>query len=121
MHEEGPPRCLKSWLPHGGSPLSCLLWLDDHTDSAPDKSFWKFVITGTSHNSELKVWCSSSWTCLQTIKLQRPPSEDGDTKIRMKAVLDPTARFLILSDIDARLVYVLNINQTEESAEVIIK
>ena len=118
MHEEGPPRCLKSWSPHKESPLSCLLWLDDHTNSNPDTSFWKFVVTGSEHNSELKVWCSSSWTCLQTLRFQRP-SADTATPLRLKAVLDPTARFLVLSDIDSMLVYVLNIQQTEDRAEVV--
>ena len=116
-HEEGPPRCLKSWSPHGDAPLSCLLWLDDHTSSNPDTRFWKFVITGCSFNSELKVWCSSSWTCLQTIKFQRP--QGSGTGIKLKAVLDPTATFLILSDIDAMLLYVLNIHQNEDRAQVV--
>ena len=118
MHEEGPPRCLKSWSPHEGKPLSSLLWLDDHTNPSPDSRFWKFVITGCTANSELKVWCSSSWTCLQTIKFKRPES-DEDLGVRLKAVLDPTAQFLVLSDIDARLIFVLNIVQTETRAEVI--
>ena len=34
-------------------------------------------------------------------------------------MLDPTAQFLILSDIDAMLLYVLNITQTEEQALVV--
>ena len=120
-HEEGPPRCLKSWSPHGeGAQLSCLLWLDDHTSSSPDTRFWKFVITGCNYNSELKVWCSSSWTCLQTIKFQRPQASEPECSgLKLKAVLDPTAQFLILSDIDAMLLYVLNINQTEERAQVV--
>ena len=67
-------------------------------------------MTGADYNSELKVWCSSTWTCLQTIKFQRP-AEDSRALV-MKAVIDPTAQFLILSDINCRLVYVLNILQT---------
>ena len=39
--------------------------------------------------------------------------------LKLKAVLDPTAKFLILSDIDAMLVYVLNLRQTEERAMVV--
>lgn len=29
MHE-GQPRCLHEWQPHGGKPLSCLNFLDNH-------------------------------------------------------------------------------------------
>ena len=111
MHDEGAPRCLKTWSPHGGAPLSSLIWLDDRTNSQPDTRFWKFVVTGADYNSELKVWCSSTWTCLQTIRFQRP-GEDSRALV-MKAVIDPTAQYLILSDINCRLVYVLNILLTE--------
>lgn len=31
--------------------------------------FWRFLITGADQNQELKVWCTVSWTCLQTIRL----------------------------------------------------
>lgn len=121
MHEEGPPRCLKSWSPHGGAALSSLMWLDDHTVSNPDSSCWRFVVTGAEYNSELKVWSASTWSCLQTINFQRQdedsPSSPGS--VVMKAVLDPTAQFIILSDINTRLVYVLNILQTENKAQVV--
>lgn len=31
--------------------------------------FWRFLITGADQNQELKMWCTVSWTCLQTIRL----------------------------------------------------
>lgn len=30
--------------------------------------FWRFLITGADQNQELKMWCTVSWTCLQTIR-----------------------------------------------------
>lgn len=30
--------------------------------------FWRFLITGADQNRELKMWCTVSWTCLQTIR-----------------------------------------------------
>lgn len=30
MHNESSPRCLHKWQPHGGKPLSCLFFLDNH-------------------------------------------------------------------------------------------
>lgn len=33
----GPPqpRCLHQWRPHGGRPISCLFFLDDHKNYQP--------------------------------------------------------------------------------------
>lgn len=30
--------------------------------------FWRFLVTGADQNQELKMWCTVSWSCLQTIK-----------------------------------------------------
>lgn len=108
MLGEGAPRCLHHWKPHEGNPLSALFFLDNHSDYNPDIQFWKFAVTGCDKNSELKIWSCETWTCLQTIKFQRP---QGDSlPIRMKASLDLTARYLLLADIDRRLVYVLSLD-----------
>jgi len=106
MLGEGAPRCLHHWKPHEGKPLSALFFLDNHSDYNPDIQFWKFAVTGCDKNSELKIWSCETWTCLQTIRFQRP---QGDI-IRMKASLDLTARYLLLADIDRRLVYVLSLD-----------
>ena len=125
------PYNLTEWLDNNKDPLidiidemikgdaspSCLLWLDDHISSNPDTRFRKFLITGCSFNSKLKVWCSSSWTCLQTIKFQRP--QGSVTGIKLKAGLDPTTTFLILSDIDSMLLNDLNIHQNEDRDQMI--
>lgn len=34
--------------------------------------FWRFLITGADQNQELKLWCTVSWNCLQTIRSQKP-------------------------------------------------
>jgi len=116
LHEEGPPRCLHQWSPHDGKALSCLFFLDDHSNFTPDVQYWKFAVTGCSFNTELKVWSCETWTCLQTIKFKRPDEES----LRLKADLDPTAKYLILADIDKCLVFVLNVDQTGESGASII-
>ena len=74
--------------------------------------FWKFAVTGCSKNQELKIWSCESWTCLQTIRFRRPPGDSSE--IRMKAGLDLTARYLLLADIDRRLVYVHSIDLDHE-------
>jgi len=30
------PRCLHQWRPHGGRPISCLFFLDDHKNYQPE-------------------------------------------------------------------------------------
>jgi len=45
---------------------------------------------------------------LQTIRISRPESDSSP--VRLKSALDPTARYLLLSDIDKWLVYVLSID-----------
>uniref|UniRef100_A0A8B9MPD3 Enhancer of mRNA-decapping protein 4 n=1 Tax=Accipiter nisus TaxID=211598 RepID=A0A8B9MPD3_9AVES len=60
------PRCLHEWKPHDGRPLSCLLFCDNHKKQDPEVPFWRFLITGADQNRELKMWCTVSWTCLQT-------------------------------------------------------
>ena len=77
LHEEGPPRCLHQWSPHGGKPLSCIFFLDDHTDHQPDVQFWKYAVTGCSLKTELKVWSCESWTCIQIIFFNREGEERG--------------------------------------------
>jgi enhancer of mRNA-decapping protein 4 len=108
IHEEGPPRCLHQWSPHGGKPLSSLFFLDNHSDHQPDVQYWKYAVTACSLNTEIKVWSCESWTCLQTISFNRPGE---DMEMRLKADLDPTARYLVLADIDKCLVYVLGVEQ----------
>uniref|UniRef100_A0A8C5H859 Enhancer of mRNA-decapping protein 4 n=1 Tax=Gouania willdenowi TaxID=441366 RepID=A0A8C5H859_GOUWI len=56
------PRCLHELRPHGGHPVSCLLFCDNHKRQDPDVPFWRFLITGANQNQELKMWCTVSWT-----------------------------------------------------------
>uniref|UniRef100_A0A8C8DNZ7 Enhancer of mRNA-decapping protein 4 n=1 Tax=Oryzias sinensis TaxID=183150 RepID=A0A8C8DNZ7_9TELE len=63
------PRCLHELQPHGGRPLSCLLFCDNHKRQDPEVPFWRFLITGADQNQELKIWCTVSWTCLQTVRI----------------------------------------------------
>uniref|UniRef100_A0A8C7Y0F7 Enhancer of mRNA-decapping protein 4 n=1 Tax=Oryzias sinensis TaxID=183150 RepID=A0A8C7Y0F7_9TELE len=61
--------CLHELQPHGGRPLSCLLFCDNHKRQDPEVPFWRFLITGADQNQELKIWCTVSWTCLQTVRI----------------------------------------------------
>ncbi len=112
--EESAPRCLHEWSPHDGRPLSSLFFLDDHRDHRSEEQFWKFAVTGAQHNSEIKLWSCENWTCLQTVKFRPPKSEGGDGRngdVVLKAALDLSAKFLVLSDINRKNVYILQLKE----------
>lgn len=119
MHEDyktitTQPHCLHQWQPHGGRPISCLFFLDDHQACQPDVQFWRFAITGCDNNSELKVWSCELWTCLQTIKFAPTPST-GKVPV-LKAGLDPSAGYLLLSDIYNKVLYILSLSKVSGKA-----
>ena len=118
MHssDSGPPRCLHKWEPHDGKPLTSLFFLDDHKQHNPDVQFWKYAVTGANYNTELKLWSCESWTCLQTVKFQ--PVLDGISDPAFKAAIDLSARYLLLSDIYRKNLYVLHLRESNEAIGV---
>lgn len=76
--------------------------------------FWRFAITGCDNNSELKVWSCELWTCLQTIKFAPTPST-GKVPV-LKAGLDLSAGYLLLSDIYNKVLYILSISKVSGEA-----
>ncbi|KAJ3596303.1 hypothetical protein NHX12_002712 [Muraenolepis orangiensis] len=109
---QNQPRCLHEWLPHGGRPLSCLLFCDNHKKQDPDVPFWRFLITGADQNQELKMWCTVSWTCLQTIRFSPDPF-NSTVMPSIKASLDLSASFLILTDVQRKVLYVMELHQDQ--------
>lgn len=76
--------------------------------------FWRFAVTGCDNNTELKVWSCELWTCLQTIKFAPTPSTD---KLPiLKAGLDLSAGYLLLSDIYNKILYILNLTKNSGKA-----
>ncbi|KAK3581117.1 hypothetical protein CHS0354_033910 [Potamilus streckersoni] len=113
MSEGTSPRCLHQWQPHDGKPMSCLFFLDDHKNFNFEAQFWKFAVTGANNNQEIKIWSCESWNCLQTIRFLSPLTASNSLNVEpcMKAALDLSARFLVLSDIWRKVIYVLQIFQ----------
>ncbi|ELK14519.1 Enhancer of mRNA-decapping protein 4 [Pteropus alecto] len=97
------PRCLHEWKPHDGRPLSCLLFCDNHKKQDPDVPFWRFLITGADQNRELKMWCTVSWTCLQTIRFSPDIFSSVSVPPSLKVCLDLSAEYLILSDVQRKV------------------
>ncbi|XP_036399584.1 enhancer of mRNA-decapping protein 4 isoform X1 [Megalops cyprinoides] len=107
------PRCLHEWKPHNGKPLSCLLFCDNHKKQDPDVPFWRFLITGADQNRELRMWCTVSWTCLQTVRFS-PDPYNSSVLPSLKASLDLSADYLILSDVQRKVLYVMELRQDQE-------
>ncbi|XP_072925993.1 enhancer of mRNA-decapping protein 4 isoform X1 [Hemitrygon akajei] len=110
------PRCLHEWKPHDGGPLSCLLFCDNHIKQDPEVPFWRFLITGASQNRELKMWCTVSWTCLQTIRFMPDPL-NTNVQPSLKASLDLSAEYLILSDVQRKVLYVMELHQNQDDGK----
>ncbi|KAM3609289.1 uncharacterized protein V6R79_012488 [Siganus canaliculatus] len=110
------PRCLHELQPHGGRPLSCLLFCDNHKRQDPEVPFWRFLITGADQNQELKMWCTVSWTCLQTIRFS-PDLFNSSVMPSLKASLDLSAEYLILTDVQRKVLYVMELRQDLEKGK----
>ncbi|XP_006878741.1 PREDICTED: enhancer of mRNA-decapping protein 4 [Elephantulus edwardii] len=108
------PRCLHEWKPHDGRPLSCLLFCDNHKKQDPEVPFWRFLITGADQNRELKMWCTVSWTCLQTIRFSPDIFSAVSVLPSLKVCLDLSAEYLILSDVQRKVLYVMELLQNQE-------
>ena len=108
------PRRLHQWKPHDGQPVSCLFFLDNHRDHNPDQQIWKYALTGCCQNNELKLWSCENWTCLQTVQFN---ANDGK-RVALQAVMDITAQYLLLSDINRKNVYVLQLQHDHENDKV---
>ncbi|XP_036753664.2 enhancer of mRNA-decapping protein 4 isoform X2 [Manis pentadactyla] len=108
------PRCLHEWKPHDGRPLSCLLFCDNHKKQDPEIPFWRFLITGADQNQELKMWCTVSWTCLQTIHFSPDIFSSVSVPPSLKVCLDLSAEYLILSDVQRKVLYVMELLQNQE-------
>lgn len=100
---DGNPRCLHKWKPHGGKTISSFFFLDNYTD----QTLWKHAITCAENNTEIKVWCCETWECTQTIKFI--PSIEQP--LCFKVEIDPTSSYLVLSDMTTRELYVLQVRK----------
>ncbi|NXX35419.1 EDC4 protein, partial [Nicator chloris] len=111
------PRCLHEWKPHDGRPLSCLLFCDNHKKQDPEVPFWRFLITGADQNRELKIWCTVSWTCLQTVRFSPDIFSSMGILPSLKVCLDLSAEYLILSDVQRKVLYVMELMQNQEEGK----
>ncbi|XP_077542100.1 enhancer of mRNA-decapping protein 4 homolog Ge-1 isoform X5 [Haemaphysalis longicornis] len=118
------PRCLHRWCPHDEKPVSCLIFLDNIALANADgrvplfsTQFWRYALTGTDNNTELKLWNCERWTCLQTIRFIVPPGDTAPPPA-FKVEVDPSANYIVLSDIHRKVVYVCQL-KLDHDAELV--
>lgn len=103
FHEK-EPRCLHQWKPHNGRPVSSFFFLDNLTKTSSD-SYWKYALTGAEDNTEFKIWDCGTWECLQTINIKTTEEK----KLKFLAEIDRTSSYLVISNLETRVMYVLQI------------
>ncbi|KAF4801511.1 Enhancer of mRNA-decapping protein 4 [Turdus rufiventris] len=83
----------------------------------PRVPFWRFLITGADQNRELKMWCTVSWTCLQTVRFSPDIFSSMNIPPSLKVCLDLSAEYLILSDVQRKVLYVMELMQNQEEGK----
>ncbi|XP_045470559.1 enhancer of mRNA-decapping protein 4 [Harmonia axyridis] len=120
MGDNEKQKLLHEWTPHESKPLSCLIFIDNVLEYSSDSRFWKFAITGANHNSELKLWSCESWTCLQTIHFQNDP-HSLLSNLFFKIGIDHSGQYVVMSDINNRILYVMQIQRSDAEKLVAVK
>ncbi|XP_050294918.1 enhancer of mRNA-decapping protein 4 isoform X2 [Anthonomus grandis grandis] len=111
MFEPELQKCLHKWIPHEGKALSSVIFVDNILEYTIN--CWKFALTGAENNTELKLWSCEAWTCLQTINfLPSPKSIVPDLFLNVAA--DYSGKYVVVSDINNRAIYVMELQKNEE-------
>ncbi|KAG5876298.1 hypothetical protein JTB14_028939 [Gonioctena quinquepunctata] len=115
MFNNEKQKCLHEWRPHDGAPLSSIIFIDNVLEYSSE--CWKFTITGANNNSEIKLWSCESWTCLQTIHFKPKPS-NLISGLYLNVSIDYTGQYLVISDINNRVMYLLQLNRNDKEQMV---
>ncbi|XP_072391528.1 enhancer of mRNA-decapping protein 4 isoform X1 [Diabrotica undecimpunctata] len=114
MFNSEKQKFLYEWQPHDGTPLSSLIFIDKILEYSSE--CWKFTITGANDNSEIKLWSCETWTCLQTIHFK--PHPNSISGLYLNVSIDYTGQYLLVSDINYRVLYVLELNRNDKEQMV---
>lgn len=84
-------------------------------DSCSD-AFWCHVVVGGAFNRELKLFRCDKWDCIQTVSFLSPV-----TPCLLSAHIDQSARYLIMSDIRRKALYVLELDSIDNDKTKLFK
>ncbi|XP_050510521.1 enhancer of mRNA-decapping protein 4 isoform X2 [Diabrotica virgifera virgifera] len=107
-------KSLFEFRPHDGTPLSSLMFIDKILE--PSSECWKFLITGANDNSVIKLHSCETWSCLQTIHFK--PHPNSISGLYLNVSTDYTGQYLLVSDINYRVLYVLELNRNDKEQRV---
>lgn len=113
--EDSKTECMYDWYPHEKNPVTSLFFLDDHKHQVADLQLWKFALTGALHNTEIKLWSCETWACVQKLNFLSPIKQPN-LKLQFKSEIDLSSKYLALSDINSKVLYVLQIHQNYTSS-----
>lgn len=105
-----------SWRPFNGEAVWSLLFLDDCRAGSNIDAFWCHVVVGGAFNRELKLFRCDKWDCIQTVSFQSPV-----TPCLLSAHIDQSARYLIMSDIRRKALYVLELDSIDNDKTKLFK
>ncbi|OXB76053.1 UNVERIFIED_CONTAM: hypothetical protein H355_000152 [Colinus virginianus] len=63
------------------------------------------------------MWCTVSWTCLQTVRFSPDIFSSMSILPSLKVCLDLSAEYLILSDVQRKVLYVMELMQNQEEGK----
>ncbi|KAL5467578.1 hypothetical protein EMCRGX_G031830 [Ephydatia muelleri] len=104
-------KCLHDYVPHNGAPVTRLIFCDNHTIRDPSAQFWRFLITAANDSSEVKLWCTITWKCLQTISFLPPVDQPTESHPHVLLSLDHSAKYLLVADSHRMVLYILQLFQ----------
>lgn len=107
-------KCLHDYVPHNGAPVTRLIFCDDHVNHDSSTQFWRFLITAANNSSVVKLWCTITWNCLQTISFLPPPIEPDEHHPHIHLSLDHTAKYLLAVDSRRPALYIFQLLQDGE-------
>lgn len=110
------PQILTKWFPHDDKrPISSLIFLDDLTaDSSQKIQYWSYILTGCDYNREMKLFSCNNWKLIQKFNFTWEPI---DSPPILKAAIDLSASYILISDINRKVFYVMHIFKGQNSFE----
>ncbi|KAJ3444548.1 enhancer of mRNA-decapping protein [Anaeramoeba flamelloides] len=109
--------CVKTIIAHDGEPVDSIIYCANPLKCNIESKIKKlvpFCITGGKNNSEIKLWNTETWECLQQLKFIPPELSNkfntNSFKFAFQLYLNMSSQFLIIADTLRPFIYVLHLD-----------
>ncbi|KAJ3444637.1 enhancer of mRNA-decapping protein [Anaeramoeba flamelloides] len=109
--------CVKTIIAHDGEPVDSIIYCANPLKCNIESKIKKlvpFCITGAKNNSEIKLWNTETWECLQQLKFIPPELSNkfntNSFKFAFQLYLNMSSQFLIIADTLRPFIYVLHLD-----------